>query len=90
MTNREKLQHLIDDLSEADVDEALQYITWQRENGFTNLLHGPPTEQPIKESQTPEEPPASGEVIFLDEIKRGQEYGHSALSESHNLNDATN
>jgi len=78
MTNREKLQHLIDELSEPDVDEALQYIIWQQENGFTNLLHALPSEH-SPEEQTSEEG-SSGRVIFLDELKHDQGIGQNAVS----------
>lgn len=70
MTNREKLHHLIDDLSEPDVDEALQYITWQQENGFAHLLHALPEEHSAGEEKTGAETP--GDLIFLDDVKRGQ------------------
>jgi len=65
MTTREKLHHLIEELSEPDVDEALQYITWQQDNGFAHMLsRQPPT--PVLLADPPE---ADGKVIFLDEIR---------------------
>lgn len=78
MTSREKLHHLIDDLSEPDVEEALQYITWQQENGFAHLLAPQSTKQRSKGSQnqapSTEQPASGGQLIFLNEIKRTQEY----------------
>jgi hypothetical protein len=81
MNNREKLQHLIDNLSESDVDEALQYITWQQENGFASLLHAPRHERSASAPTELDDPSPSGQVIFLDEIKRdGDGYGENAAS----------
>ncbi|HEY7891916.1 MAG TPA: hypothetical protein VIC05_06875 [Solirubrobacteraceae bacterium] len=76
MTNREKLHNLVDELSEPDVDEALQYITWQQENGFANLLHEVPPE-PFSTATAAElsegfaqAEESTASVIFLNDAKR--------------------
>jgi hypothetical protein len=65
MTTREKLHRLIEGLSEPDLDEALQYITWQQDNGFAQMLSQQP--RPAVLNDPPE---ANGQVVFLDQIKR--------------------
>jgi hypothetical protein len=67
MTTREKLHHLIEQLSEPDVDEALQYIPWQQDNGFAPMLSRQPSSPEVLSDCSE----AGGDVIFLDELKRG-------------------
>jgi hypothetical protein len=71
MTTREKLHHLIEQLSEPDVDEALQYITWQQDNGFAPML----SRQQSSPALVSDSSEAGGDVIFLDQLKRGPAYG---------------
>jgi hypothetical protein len=71
MTTREKLHHLIEHLSEPDVDEALQYITWQQDNGFAHML----ARQPPFAAALSDPPEEDGHVIFLDQLNRGTACG---------------
>jgi hypothetical protein len=84
MTNREKLHHLVAELSEPDVDEALQYITWQQENGFAHMLHALPSERTSTDEKSREQSaqPEAGtaRVIFLDDVKRSPDYGSGFVS----------
>jgi hypothetical protein len=67
MTTREKLHQLVEELSEPDVDEALQYITWQQDNGFAHMLsQGSEIPAVVSEPLEPDE-----HVVFLDELKHG-------------------
>ncbi|HEY7934035.1 MAG TPA: hypothetical protein VID48_09430 [Solirubrobacteraceae bacterium] len=74
MTAREKLHRLVDELSEPDVEEALQYITWQRADGLTRWLRSLPdheTDPPTQElTDPPDDHEQTGRVISFEEIRR--------------------
>jgi hypothetical protein len=73
MTEREKLHRLIDELSESDVAEALQYVTWQRADGFTRWLRSLPPGQPDLDSgdtgPEADESRPNARVISFEELR---------------------
>lgn len=74
MTKREKLHRLIDELSESDVAEALQYVTWQRADGFTRWLRSLPYDQTDAEESDLGEPSAETErtarIISFEDLRK--------------------
>jgi hypothetical protein len=74
MTKREKLHRLIDELSESDVAEALQYVTWQRADGFTRWLRSLPYDQTdhedSEESQTCGDTESTARVISFEDLRK--------------------
>jgi hypothetical protein len=65
---------LIDELSESDVAEALQYVTWQRADGFTRWLRSLPYDQvdseDVQESQACDDAEGTARVISFEELRK--------------------
>lgn len=74
MSKREKLHRLIDELSESDVAEALQYVTWQRADGFTRWLRSLPYDQVDAEELDPSESTGEAErtarIISFEDLRK--------------------
>jgi hypothetical protein len=74
MTKREKLHRLIDELSESDVAEALQYVTWQRADGFTRWLRSLPYDHAEGEegdlSESCEENERNARIIPFEDLRK--------------------
>lgn len=74
MTKREKLHRLIDELSESDVAEALQYVTWQRADGFTRWLRSLPYDQDDAEDsdlgESPGEVERTARIISFEDLRK--------------------
>lgn len=80
MRAREELHRLVDELSEADLEEALQYITWQRADGLTRWLRSLPDPQSEDLARDPRDPSSEpeqlGRVISFEEIRRRHQSRH--------------
>ncbi len=84
MTVKERLHQLVDELSEAEADDALRYVASRREGGeadsFAHWLDSrPEDDEPLTAEEEEaiteaDEDIAAGRLIPFEEIKR--KYGH--------------
>jgi hypothetical protein len=84
VTTKERLHQLVDELSEAEADDALRYVASRREggeaDGFARWLDSRPeddeplTEEEEKAIAEADEDIAAGRLIPFEEIKRKYEH----------------